>query len=190
MSDKINFDISKLPLELFKEIEGFLEMSNLFNKIDDMARYLVEKFNVDEITNLSVDKSITVLKDIIKIQIANKISINNFLRTEKRALILPHCCRKYMDSRCKAEFNQEISSYICKHCSEDCIVYQSSKLAEKENYDVYILPGASCLRKILEKNYYDGIIGVACTEELKLAWEKLKHQKLSVQGIPLIKNGC
>ena len=95
-----------------------------------------------------------------------------------------------MDSNCKAEFNPETSSYVCRHCSKDCIINQATKLAEKEDYDVYILPGASCLRKIFENNYYEGLIGIACTDELKLAREKLNNLKIPAQGIPLIKNGC
>ena len=152
MTYKFNFDISKLPFELFKEIERCPQKENLCSKVVDMARHLVEKFQVDVITDLSFDESITVIKDIIEMQITNKICKNYFLKTEKRALVLPHCCRKYMDSRCKAEFDPETSSYVCRHCSKDCIVNQATKLAEKENYDVYILPGASCLRKIIDKN--------------------------------------
>ena len=95
-----------------------------------------------------------------------------------------------MDSRCKADFNPETSSYICNHCSRDCTINQATKLAKKENYDVYISAGASCVRKILQKNAYEGIVGVACTEELKLATKIFDQCKITPQGVPLIKNGC
>ena len=55
---------------------------------------------------------------------------------------------------------------------------------------MYILPGASCVRKIIQKNAYEGIVGVACTDELKLATNMLKQFDISSQGIPLLKNGC
>ena len=95
-----------------------------------------------------------------------------------------------MDSRCKAEFSSETSTYHCKHCSKDCLVSKATKIAEKENYDVYILPGASCIRKIINKKLYDGIIGIACTDELNLGIEILDDHSISAQAIPLLKNGC
>jgi uncharacterized protein len=61
-----------------------------------------------------------------------------------------------MDSNCKAEFKPETSTYICKHCSKDCMVSQATKFAKKENYDVFVLPGRSCVGKIFEKYVYDG----------------------------------
>ena len=60
----------------------------------------------------------------------------------------------------------------------------------KKGYDVYIFPGGSCIRKIIQKNTYEGIIGIACTDELKLAEGILGGFDISVQGIPLLKNGC
>ena len=95
-----------------------------------------------------------------------------------------------MDSRCKAEFRTNTSSYVCKHCSKDCLISKATRLAEKERYDVYILPGASCVRKIISLKSYDGIVGVACTEEIKLATDMLKDLGISSQAIPLLKNGC
>jgi hypothetical protein len=53
-----------------------------------------------------------------------------------------------------------------------------------------VLPGASCVRKIFQKHHYEGIVGVACTDELKLASTILEQHKIHAQGIPLIKNGC
>ncbi|MEA2055208.1 MAG: DUF116 domain-containing protein [Candidatus Thermoplasmatota archaeon] len=55
---------------------------------------------------------------------------------------------------------------------------------------MYVLPGSSCIRKIFQKNMYDGIVGVACTDELKLAIGILEQFNISAQGVPLIKNGC
>jgi hypothetical protein len=66
----------------------------------------------------------------------------------------------------------------------------ATNLAKKENYDVYILPGASCIKKIFQKNNYEGAIGVACTNELQLASNLLEQYNIQIQGIPLIKNGC
>lgn len=95
-----------------------------------------------------------------------------------------------MDNRCQAQFDAKVPSYYCAHCSPDCLVNRATKLAEKRGYDVYVLPGGSCILKILQKNGYEGVVGVACCEELKLAVKYLKNSGVAGQGIPLIRNGC
>jgi len=52
------------------------------------------------------------------------------------------------------------------------------------------VPGGSCIHKIVKKHSYDAILGVACSEELKLAGNYLKMTGLVGQGLPLTKNGC
>ena len=37
---------------------------------------------------------------------------------------------------------------------------------------------------------YEGVVGVACCEEINLARELLKNSRIVIQAIPLIKNGC
>jgi len=190
MGYNFTFDLSKLTQTLFKEIAEFSEKEKITVRIGDMATNLVKKFHVDKITGLSVCNSVTVIEDLINANIKNSINKKHFLKTNKRVLFLPHCCRKFMDSRCKAEFNSETASYLCKHCSNDCQVHKATKLAKKENYDVYVLPGSSCVKKIFQKNLYDGVIGVACTEEIGLATKILGQLNIAAQNIPLIKNGC
>ena len=62
--------------------------------------------------------------------------------------------------------------------------------ARKKGYDVYILPGGSCIPKILKTTHYEGIVGVACGEEMKIMGPLLNSMDVTGQGIPLIKNGC
>jgi hypothetical protein len=37
---------------------------------------------------------------------------------------------------------------------------------------------------------YEGVVGVACCEEINLAREVLKNSGIVIQAIPLIRNGC
>jgi len=190
MAYKFTFDLSELPIGLFKKTEKYSQQKNIHQKISEISRKLVEKFDIDKMTGLLKAESIILIEDIIEIHIKNQALKKFFKKSKKRAVFLPHCCRKYMDSNCKATFNSEISSYTCQHCSKDCMVSQATTFAKKEGYDVYILPGASCASKIFQKTRYGGIIGIACTDELKLAAKCLMEFKIPGQGIPLIKNGC
>jgi hypothetical protein len=63
-------------------------------------------------------------------------------------------------------------------------------IAKKRGYDVYILPGGSCVSKILKIKNYEGVVGVACGEEIRLSGEILKCMDVTGQAVPLIKNGC
>ena len=190
MSYNFTFDLSKLSQVLFKEIAEFSEKGKITERIGDRARNIVKKFNVDKITGLPICDSITVIEDLIEANIKNSLHKERFLKTNKRVLFLPHCCRKYMDSRCQAVFDPETASYLCTNCSKDCQVNKATILARKENYDVYVVPGSSCIKKIFQKKTYEGVVGVACTEELSLATKLLEQFNIAAQNIPLIKNGC
>jgi hypothetical protein len=113
-----------------------------------------------------------------------------FKQTKRRVLFLPHCSRKYLDNRCHATFDPALPSYVCAHCSPDCLINAAVSLAEEKGYDVYVLPGGSCIPKILKMKGYEGAVGVACGEETKLSGDLLKGMGIAGQAVPLIKNGC
>jgi len=95
-----------------------------------------------------------------------------------------------MDNRCKAVFDSTIPSYSCSHCSPDCLVNQATLAGEERGYDVYVLPGGSCIHQILQEGGYEALVGVACGEEIKLAEGLLEKTGLPGQNVPLIRNGC
>ena len=131
-----------------------------------------------------------MFQDLIELNGINLVQRKKFLKTKKRALFIPHCTRKYMDNRCQAIFDPSAPSYKCKHCSEDCLVSKASQLAVSKGYDVYVVPGGSCVPKIIKKAMYEGAIGIACGEEMKMSGEVLNSIDVAGQAIPLIKNGC
>ena len=190
MPYKFSFDLSRLPKAFFRELANITNEKGLHKKLGGQARHLAEKFKIQEITGLEVTDALMLVEDLVDIYIRNISETQNFHKAGKRALLLPHCSRKYMDKRCQAHFNPEIPSYYCAHCSEDCLVNQATKLAEKNGYDVFVIPGSSCVPQILKKNGYEGIIGVACSHELKMGDEYLQQLGLTGQAVPLTKNGC
>lgn len=190
MSYDFDFDLSRLSHAFFKDIAHFTEQERLSERFASFAQSLVKKFDLEKLTGMAVSDSITIIQDLVDVNINNTLATEHFQHSTQRALFLPHCCRKYMDARCKASFDPATSGYTCNHCSDDCLVHQATTLAHSRGYDVYVLPGASCVRKIFQHKQYDGIIGVACTEELKLGMAMLRQRNIPSQGIPLIKNGC
>jgi len=188
MPYKFNFDLSHLSQSFFKEVAKFSNRRNLHREIGDKVQYLVEKFKIEEVMGLNISDALKVVEDLLDIYIKNLSEKERFLKTSKRALFLPHCSRKFMDNRCQAHFDPEVPSYYCAHCSQDCLINQATNLAKKRGYDVYVIPGSSCIPKLIKN--YEGIIGVACCEELRLGMGYLKRDNIRSQGIFLVKNGC
>jgi uncharacterized protein len=190
MPYKFTFDLSKVPRFFFTEIALVSYQKGMHKSFLTTLNELILKFKIQEATGLNLSDAVALLQDLIDLQAINSMERGKFLQTKKRAIFLPHCSRKYMDNRCKATFDPDIPSYTCAHCSEDCMVNKADQYARKKGYDVYLLPGGSCIPKILKTTHYEGIVGVACGEEMKMMSSLLSGMNVTGQGIPLIKNGC
>jgi hypothetical protein len=190
MPYKFTFDLSKVPRFFFKEIALISYQKGMHKSFLTTLNDLILKFKIQEATGLNLSDAVALLQDLIDLQAINSMERGKFLQTKKRAVFLPHCSRKYMDNRCKAAFNPDVPSYTCAHCSDDCMVNKADQYAKKKGYDVYLLPGGSCIPKILKTTHYEGIVGVACGEEMKIMGPLLTGLDVAGQGIPLIKNGC
>ena len=174
MPYKFTFDLSKVPRFFFTEIAMISYQKGMHKSFLTTLNDLILKFKIQEATGLNLSDAVALLQDLIDLQAINSMERGRFLQTKKRAIFLPHCSRKYMDSRCKATFNPDIPSYSCAHCSDDCMVNKADQYARKKGYDVYLLPGGSCIPKILKNSHYEGIVGVACGEEMKIMGPLLK----------------
>ena len=62
------------------------------------------------------------------------------------------------------------------------------KKGENLGYEVFIIPGSTFLKKIIEKNKFKAVLGVACYQDLNLGMMKLSN--FSCQGVPLSRDGC
>ncbi len=190
MPYKFIFDLSPVPRFFFTEIARISYQKGMHKSLLNTLQEIIRKFRIQEATGLNLSDAVVVIQDLIDLQAINLVERKKFLKTKKRALFLPHCSRRFMDSRCKAVFDETVPSYICAHCSPDCLVNKANTLAKGKGYDVYILPGGSCVTKILKRSIYEGIVGVACGEEIKISGDTLQDVGISGQAIPLIKNGC
>jgi hypothetical protein len=188
MPYSFNFDLSSLPKSFFSEIIRASYKARIHRKLTSTARRIVKLFKLEEITGLDLEKAISLVEDLIEIFMLNEMNRGKFEGVRRKALFLPHCSRKYMDSRCRAEFREDLSTYVCGKCSDDCLIRRASELAEERGYDVYVVPGGSCIPKIIEEMNYEAVVGVACGMELLLAYRYLKD--LPAQGVPLMRNGC
>lgn len=190
MPYKFNFDLSPVPRFFFTELARINYQKGMTKTLFGTLQEMIKKFKIQEATGLNLSDAVIVIQDLVDLQTVNLMQRKRFLQTKKRALLLPHCDRKFMDGRCKAMFDATIPSYVCAHCSPDCLVNLAGEAAKKKGYDVFVVPGGSCMTKILKSARYEGVIGVACGEEIKMTSELLSDAGVAGQSIPLIKNGC
>jgi hypothetical protein len=190
MPYKFTFDLSNVPRFFFTEIAMISYQKGMHKTFLKTLQEVIKKFRIQEATGLNLSDAVVLLQDFIDLQAVNMIERGKFLQTKKRAVFLPHCSRKYLDSRCKAVFDSNIPSYVCQHCCPDCLINRADHLAKEKGYDVFILPGGSCIPKILKTTKYEGVVGVACGEEIKMLGSFLNSMDVAAQAIPLLKNGC
>ena len=190
MPYKFTFDISKAPQHFFIELAIVGNQMGMHKLFEKTLQELISKFRIQEVTGLNIQDAVVLIQDLLKMQTLNLIQKQEFLQTKKRALFLPHCCRKYMDSQCQAVFEPSLTSYVCAHCSPDCFVNKAERIAKEKGYDVYVLSGGSCMPNILKQKKYEGVVGVACGPEVMMSGEKLSSLGLAWQSVPLLKNGC
>jgi hypothetical protein len=190
MPYKFTFDISKAPHHFFAEVALASYQKGVHKVFLKTLQDIIKKFRIQEATGLDLQDAVVIIQDLIDLQAWNLMQRRKFLQTKKRVLFLPHCSRKYMDSRCRAIFEPSLPSYVCAHCSPDCNVNRADRVAKEKGYDVYVLPGGSCMPKILKAKKYEGAVGVACGEEVKMSTDLLNSMNVAGQTVPLLKNGC
>ncbi len=123
----------------------------------------------------------------------NKIDINNKLNlakiksipNDKIAIFLPHCLRHL---ECPAKMDSSLG-LLCVNCGK-CGIGPFKVQAEEKGYNVFIAPGGSMVERLIEKNNFKAVIGVACNKELDLAFRMLKDKNIISLAVRLSKDGC
>lgn len=105
---------------------------------------------------------------------------------KERALFLPHCSRK--TKICKAV--QDDEGYHCKNCGA-CGIDEAVKLARGLGYGwIFIVPGGSMMKKIIQKYKPKAVVGVSCFHEAILGFEGMKQSMVIPQAVLLLSDGC
>ena len=110
------------------------------------------------------------------------------LPNDSKVIFLPHCLRS---PDCRAKNTD--SGIVCEECGR-CSICSFKKEAEKKGISVFIVPGASLVMKIIEKNKVRGVVGVACAPELEQAFKQwdilIRERKIIPVTVQLLRDGC
>jgi len=103
----------------------------------------------------------------------------------EKIIFLPHCLR---NQDCKARL--EADGYKCLNCGK-CGIGKFKKKTEELGFKVFIVPGASIIKKIMKKyTSPEIVIGVACGPELKEGIALMKKHGIKTKTLQLLKDGC
>lgn len=94
MPYEFTFDLSSIPRFFFAEVTRIGYERDMHKKIGKTIQEIIKKFRIQEATGLNLTEAVMVLQDLVDVQARNLIEMRKFIRTEKRALFLPHCSRK------------------------------------------------------------------------------------------------
>ena len=124
------------------------------------------------------------LVDLIGIEVRNKVNKAKFdkIAPEDKIIVLPHCLRS---ADCEASLKE--SGIKCTFCGK-CAIGTIKQKAEPMGYRVFIVPGSSFVKKIVQQNKFKGVVGVACHVDLNQTMMALSH--FAPQGVLLSSSGC
>lgn len=100
------------------------------------------------------------------------------------AVFMPHCLRH--PDHCIAEKTE--NGFDCKSCMECEIGVVQEELDGVA--DVYMVPGGGMVRKILSREDYSTVVGVACFPELELGKKLTDSLGMPTQMVALEEAGC
>ncbi len=127
-------------------------------------------------------------EDLIRftIKLHNGMSRKGFseIPVSERIVFLPQCLRS---AECPAHLSPE--GLQCKNCGL-CQIGKYSNELKNIGYKVYIVPGSTFLKRIVQKMRPRAIIGVGCLVEVKDGLDLADKMGLSVMGVIILKDGC
>lgn len=127
--------------------------------------------------------------NMVGAEILNRAFRDAFLRTKVKKVLLPVCMRQRQEGQCKAKKTGE--GYVCQGCTEGCRVNYITKLGEKYNFQVLIIPHSSSAFTDKKTEYGKvGIVGVACLLNLLSGGWKARRLNLVPQCVILDYCGC
>ena len=103
--------------------------------------------------------------NMVGAQIMNDALRESFLKQSEKVVFLPRCMCKSDERKCKAVYSSE--GYVCSHCNKACHVNALTKLGDKNDFRVYIIPHESDFYRTKTKDTTKtGIVGIACVLNL------------------------
>ncbi len=120
------------------------------------------------------------------IRLDNRMNIRAFadIPVSERAIFLPQCLRS---ASCPAHLTPE--GLACVGCGR-CDLGHAIPNMQMLGYRVFIIPGSTFIKRMVQKYHPKAIIGVGCLMEVKEGLEMCNRIGLIGMGVVTMKDGC
>jgi len=128
--------------------------------------------------------------NMVGAELMNRAFKKEFDATDKKAVLLPGCMRKFPFTNCKAE--KVPGGLRCMGCTPGCKVNDLRKTGKKHDFDVYVIPHASDLSQWSPSKRKEslGVVASACLTTLVEGGWELKRYGVPAQCVVLEYSGC
>lgn len=140
------------------------------------AKMLLANFHVD---NKMVNVAGVDLMDYLCEEKYKKIP------PERRIIVLPHCLR---DTKCPGKIDARFG-VKCKNCGK-CGIGHIKEICDEKNIQLYICPGSSFVKRVVDRVQPEAVVGVACEVDLYAVMKHVTGKKIPMVGVLLSKSGC
>ena len=132
---------------------------------------------------LSVEST---MADHLLIDLRNRVSLPHLskLPPEQIGIFFPQCLRS---SKCPGRLTS--TGVKCIECGR-CGIGKAKKWAEERGYRVFISPGGGSVRRAIEHYHLRGVVGIACSGEVREGLDMCESKGLPAVGILLESDGC
>ncbi len=130
------------------------------------------------------------IRNMLAIGVISAILRQEFLKTDKKVLVLPDCLKNYSDIECSKEFDG--NEYTCTQCNPDCLIFEIMDRYDDGNNIIVLEPDETekYIARIKSKHGTVGVIGIACALTLLSGFHATLKYKLPTQGIFLNYASC
>ena len=177
----------KIP-ELFEILSSLKSFFSVY--ITDLENHLASLSFRNRLNKVLAASEHQYYLYMLEIELVNRIYREEFIRSEKKIALLPHCLRD-LNRKCMSELSG--MDYVCKACSKNCYVNSASKILKDYKVEPYIWMTAT-QRKLFKQETEGkkglGVLGIACIPELIRGMRMCMKKNLPVVGIPLDANRC
>ena len=128
--------------------------------------------------------------NMVGAEIMNRAFRADYRNTEAKALLVPGCMRARPEDECEGVRVPE--GLRCTGCLPSCHVNQLREMGKRQNFEVYIIPHASDLRRWTPRPGRPrlGVIATACVTQLVEGGWELKRYDVPAQCVLLDYSGC
>lgn len=196
--DYFYFELQRNSLDLLEEVSAFaswfedqskIQLGSYTGNVSSFLQHNKKMYAGREDQFFCTRTQVEYHMNMVGAQIMNNSLRKDFLRTEKKILLLPTCMIK--NKECKAKVTD--NALICQHCTSDCNVSKTAREMKISGIETVLIRHSSDFSRWLKpwaNQNSTGLIGTACVLNLLGGGYEMKNLNIPSQCVFLDYCGC